>query len=79
VCGRLLKNTGVSEFEFDIGVHSVGSYAACCSLCAADQNCTQWAWHAELPGSLCHLHSAQAKVYPGKEGCFAGVMNGTGL
>jgi hypothetical protein len=72
-CGNLLRNTGVSEY--DLGTKSVASVTECCDFCKANAECTQWAWHAEASGKLCHIHTAKATRVPGKTGCYAGVLN----
>ena len=73
VCGKLLLDTGVGEF--DIGDAKASSVDGCCALCSHNPRCKIWAWHAEQ-GGVCHMHTAQGEInhHPG---CYAGVMNRT--
>ena len=52
------------------------SVAECCALCFKNQACGKWAFHAEVPPRMCHMHAASGLVdhHPG---CYNGVMNRT--
>jgi len=73
VCGRLLANTGVGNF--DLGQKRTGTAAACCAWCAATPACKIWAWHTEQ-NNECHLHTAKGEINK-HQGCYAGVLNRT--
>eukprot|EP01052_Picozoa_sp_SAG31_P019017 SAG31_NODE_1370_length_8610_cov_2.897192_4_plen_136_part_00 len=70
-CGKVMVNTGVANF--DLGVHAATSIDECCSLCQKHGGCAVWAWHAELHGKPCHLHSKKGEINH-HAGCYAGVL-----
>jgi hypothetical protein len=73
-CGVPLKDTGMSESE--ISSKPTSSAGECCALCKATKGCVVWAWHAEIKGKLCHLHTATT-TRDHKKGCTSGYINGT--
>ena len=74
ICGKLLANTGIGWYEIE--AKYAPSVEACCNMCLTHSNCTQWAWHVEQPGMLCHLHSKLANLTH-KPGCYSGILNQT--
>ena len=55
-CGLMPPNTAIAQADCAVHYNVTGGPGACCALCAANAQCAQWSFLADLE---CHLHTAQ--------------------